>query len=527
MLIADARKKMSFSDLGTLVENQKKEINKLENTIKRLEFKNIVLQEKYDLLLYKRFVRSSEIPDKTQPELFDEAQAESGTGKQDERETETITYQRNKHKAGRKPLPENLTREERINDLPEEEKTCGCGRRLERIGEDVNEKLIIEEPRIYVERTVTPKYVCPCCKGGKEDGDAPCVIKQAQAVPSILPGSIASPGVLARIFTAKFEERLPYSRQEKQFERIGAGVSRQDMANWQGKTGIILISLYVLLKQTLKEGKALRMDETTVQVMGEEDRKDTQKSYMRLARGGPPGKPVVIYKYSNSRKAGNIDEFIEGFRGYLQTDGYAGYDSAVRGREDIIHVGCFAHARRKFIEGQKAGVQAKSAAVGINYIKQLYDIDGELREKLRRDEVDENNFLTQRKERTEAVLGKFRKYLDKRIGEVPGETLLGKAVSYTVNQWEKLTAYLECAELTPDNNISENAIRPFVVGRKNWLFYKIPVGAETACILYSVIETAKLNGLSPLKYLKTLFERIPYAVSPDDWIALLPWNISL
>jgi transposase len=123
-------------------------------------------------------------------------------------------------------------------------------------------------------------------------------------------------------------------------------------------------------------------------------------------------------------------------------------------------------------------------------------------------------------------LGKFRKYLDKRIGEVPSETLLGKAVSYTVNQWDKLTAYLECAELTPDNNISENAIRPFVVGRKNWLFYKSPVGAETACILYSVIETAKLNGLTPIKYLKRLFERIPYAVSPDDWTALLPWNIS-
>jgi transposase len=157
----------------------------------------------------------------------------------------------------------------------------------------------------------------------------------------------------------------------------------------------------------------------------------------------------------------------------------------------------------------------------------LYGIDNELRERLKNSETGESEFLTQRKERSEAVLKKFRKYLDKRNGEVPGETLLGKAVGYTLNQWEKLTAYLGCAELTPDNNLSENAIRPFVVGRKNWLFYKSPAGAETACILYSVIETAKLNGLNPLKYLKTLFERIPYAASQDDWTALLPWNISL
>jgi transposase len=527
MRFADTIKKKSFSELGALVENQKKEIEALENTVKRLEFKNIVLQEKYDLLVYKRFVRTSETLDKTQLALFDEAAAGSGSGKEDDDEKETITYQRNKHKAGRKPLPENLTREDRMNDLGEEEKTCSCGARLERIGEDVNEKLIIEEPRIYVERTITPKYVCPCCKGSTHEPDAPCVIKQAPAVPAILPGSIASPSVLAHIFTAKFQDHLPYSRQEKQFERIGVAVSRQDMANWQGKVGIILISLYVLVKETLKVGKVLRMDETTVQVMGEEGRKDSRKSYMWLARGGPPGKGVVIFKYSSSRKAENIDEFTDGFSGFLQTDGYAGYDSAVSGRADIIHVGCFAHSRRKFFEAQKSGGKAKSAAIGIKHIKELYEIDNELRERLKRNELDENSFLTERKGRSEVVLEKFKNYLEKRSREIPGETLLGKAVSYTLNQWDKLIAYLDCAELTPDNNLSENAIRPFVVGRKNWLFYKSPAGAETACILYSVIETAKLNGLNPLKYLQVLFERIPYASSTDDWIALLPWNISL
>jgi transposase len=219
------------------------------------------------------------------------------------------------------------------------------------------------------------------------------------------------------------------------------------------------------------------MDETVVQVMGEEGRKDTQKSYMWLARGGPPGKAVVIFKYGNTRKGENIDEFIEGFSGFLQTDGYAGYDRAVKGRNDIIHVGCFAHARRKFFEAQKNGGNARPAAIGIKYIKQLYGIDNELRERLKRNELDEGNFSRERKERSVEVLEKFRRYLDKRIREVPGETLLGKAVGYTLNRWEKLIAYLGCAELTPDNNIGENAIRPFVVGRKNRLFYKSPAGA--------------------------------------------------
>jgi transposase len=151
------------------------------------------------------------------------AKTEHERGKEDEAEKETITYQRNKHKAGLKPMPENLRREERMNDVPEEEKTCSCGGRLERIGEAINEKRIIEEPRIYVERTIPPKYGCPCGKGGTHDADAPCVIKQAPAVPAMLAGSIASPGMLAHIVTAKFQDHLPYARQEKQCERMGWG----------------------------------------------------------------------------------------------------------------------------------------------------------------------------------------------------------------------------------------------------------------------------------------------------------------
>ena len=257
--------------------------------------------------------------------------------------------------------------------------------------------------------------------------------------------------------------------------------------------------------------------------MGEEDRKDTQKSYIWLARGGPPGQTVIIFRYRTTRASEHVDEFVLEFKGYLQTDGYEGYDCALKRHEGIIHVGCFTHARRKFFEALKVSSQAKSASIGIKYIQKLYTIENELREQ----NLSDGEFVRQRKEQTKPVLDDFKKWLHKLFTTTKAETLLQKAVNYTHNQWDKLTAYLEDAELTPDNNVSENAIRPFVIGRKNWLFYKSPGGAESACALYSLIETAKANNLDPAKYLTFLFEKAPTAISVEDWFALLPWNITL
>ena len=265
----------------------------------------------------------------------------------------------------------------------------------------------------------------------------------------------------------------------------------------------------------------MRMDETTVQVMGEPDRGDTQKSYMRLARGGPPDKIVTLYRYRRTRAAEHAKKFPEGFSGYLQTDGYEGYNAAVAGNGEITHVGCFAHARRKFFEASKASAKPRSAEEGVKHIRKLYDIENGLR----KENLSENDFLAKRKGLAMPVLAAFRAWLEKRANEVLPSALLGKAVSYTLRQWDKLTAYLESPHLTPDNNACENAIRPFVLGRKNWLFNKSPEGAKSSCGIYSLIETAKQNGVEPLKYLRALFEKAPLASSPADWEKLLPWNI--
>jgi transposase len=319
----------------------------------------------------------------------------------------------------------------------------------------------------------------------------------------------------------KYQDHIPYYRREYQFHRIGIDISRQDMCSRQQQVYANLLPLFALLKETVKLGPVMQMDETTMQVMGEKGRKDTQKSYMWLARGGLPGKTVIWYEYQPTRGHTHVQTVLEGFSGYLQTDGYEAYETAIAGRADIKHVGCFAHARRKFFEAAKVCEASPLAEEALQYIKTLYIIE----ERLRKKNLDDNDFLINRKKEAEPVLAEFKVWLEKQANDVPPSLQLGKAVAYTLKQWGKLAAYLESPYLTPDNNACENAIRPFVLGRKNWLFNKSPEGAKSSCGIFTLIETAKHNGIEPLAYLRTLFEKAPFASSPEDWEKLLPWNI--
>jgi len=497
-----------------IVENQR--LKELET----YKYKYLELKERYDVLIYKKYMRSAEdllVDDKQQALFTEELEQESirETGN----EEQTIkSYTRKK--PGRKPIDPHLRRVEEIIDIPENEKLCACGHKLSKIGEETSEKLEIIPESIFVTKTIRLKYACRNCEGTENEDEG--AVKIAPLPPAIIPRSIASASLLSYIMIHKYQDHLPFYRQEVQFQRIGIEISRQDMCNWQQQVYERLLPLFNLLEETIKTGPVMWMDETTVQVMGEEGRSDITKSCMWLARGGPPDKNIVLYRYRPTHGANHAIEFLEGFKGYLQTDGSENYDTAVRRLPGIIHVGCFAHARRKFFEASKATKKPQSAEEGIKYIRKLY----ELEERLRKDILDEKEFVTERKKQAELVLSDFRKWLNKRANEVLPSALLGKAVSYTLNQWDKLIAYLDSPYLTPDNNVSENAIRPFVLGRKNWLFNKSPKGADSSCAMYSLIETAKQNGLEPLMYLRTLFERAPLASTPEDWEKLLPWNIS-
>ena len=506
-------------ELETGYEQRIKELqSNYETSLKEYEYKYLELKERYDLLIYKRFARSAEklLAEDGQQSLF--AETEEGRKAPEESGKQEIKSHTRK-KPGRKPIDPDLPRKEEIIDIPEEEKICACGAVMARIGEETAEKVEIIPPSIYVLKTVRPKYACRCC-GGTGDEDKPAV-RIAPVPPAVIPRSIAGASLLSHVMIQKYQDHLPYYRQEAQFRRIGIEISRQDMSNWQQQAYAKLLPLFSLMKETVKSGPVIQMDETAVQVMGEEGREDTQKSYMWLARGGPPGKSVVLYEYRQTRGGLHAREFLEGYAGYLQTDGYEGYDAAVKDKPEIIRVGCFAHARRKFFEASKSTKKPQSAEEGIKHIRKLY----ELEERLRKEQREQSDFLIERKQQAQPVLAAFRAWLEKRAVEVAPSSLLGKAISYTLNQWPKLVMYLESPHLTPDNNACENAIRPFVLGRKNWLFNKSPQGAESSCGIYSLIETAKQNGLEPLLYLRNLFERCPLAVSTSDWEKLLPWNI--
>jgi len=523
--------------------NQK--IQGLETNYKNLRFEHEVLQEKYDLLIYKRFAGSAEklLADEKQLRLFnteesvaEPAQEHTGNG------IETIaSYKRKKNPGcGRKAIDPKIPRREKTLDIAETEKTCACGSDLTKIGEETNEKLHIEPPVIYVEKTIRPKYACRHCEG-TGDETAPAV-RIAPVEPAIIPRGIASASLLSTVIIQKFEDHLPFYRQERQFQRIMVRISRQDMSNWQQQAYEKLKPLFVLLITALKSGPVMQMDETVVQVMGEtvindhgaaEKRPDTAESRMWLARGGPPGKTVVLYQYRQTRSAEHAKEILAGYSGYLQTDGYIGYDSALKDNEQIIHVGCLAHARRKIFEAAKVSARAVTAKEGIRYIKELYIIESQLREKYRHGEKDSakqaaqkrKQFVTERREQTVPVFNGFKNWLTALKDEVPPKTLLGEAVGYCLNQWDKLIRYIESYYLTPDTNAAERDIRPFVVGRKNWLFAQSPAGADSSCGMYTLIQTAKQNGYNPFLYLKALFEKAPHASSTEDWEKLLPWNI--
>ena len=248
---------------------------------------------------------------------------------------------------------------------------------------------------------------------------------------------------------------------------------------------------------------------------------------MWVFRGGPPEKPVLIYRYSPTRSGQVPREVLQGYRGYCQTDAFSGYDGLEQTIDGLMLVGCFAHARRNFVKvidarGKGAEGKTGSAEVALGYIRKLYRIE-EAARSANLSPVEVQQF---REDRARPVLAVFKAWLEMRKDKTPPKGLLGKAIDYTLSRWSKLVRYLENGHITPDNNAAENAIRPFVVGRKNWLFAGSPSGADAAATLYSLIETAKACGLDAYQYLRILFEKIPYARSEADYAALLPQNIS-
>lgn len=479
-----------------------------------------ILRQEIKLYRDKLFGNKSERftgKDELQPGLFDEAEIESHKEKDSDDEAELIEIPKHKRKKpGRRPLPQDLPREEIYHDLAEEEKRCACGSELKKIGEDISEQLDIIPVQMKVIRHIRPKYVCKTCEG-IETEDEGGAVKIAPVPIKLIPKSISTPGLLAYIFVSKFEDALPFYRQEKMFNRIGIDLSRQTMSFWAIRVGDICAPLIRLMWEEIKSGPIVNIDETTVQVLREPNRLNTQKSYMWVFRGGSLDQPTLIYQYEPTR-SGNVPlQALAGYKGYIQTDGYSGYEELSR-QPGIISLGCLAHVRRKFIDLEKTSKESPSARQALSFIRNLYAIE----HKADNGKITPSERKELRKKLSRPILESFKNWLDKKSVTTPPTSLLGKAVAYALGQWDRIIRYLDDGRFRPDNNLSENAIRPFVVGRKNWLFSGSPDGADASANLYSLIETAKANRLEPYWYLRYLFERLPHVNSEADYKVLLP-----
>lgn len=480
------------------IEQQKQYINQLEEFIRNLR--------------HKQFGASSEQQESLQASLFDEPEDDEAAAVESATDAEAAitvaTHQRQKTKAPR--IPAELPREDIVHDLADAEKVCPHdGTALKCIGEECSEQLDVIPAQINVLRHVRKKYACPCCER---------YIVTATKPKQPIEKSMAAPGLLAYVATQKYVDALPLYRQTEIFKRIGIELDRTTLANWMVTCGTLIQPLLNLIHERIMEQPVLHMDETRVQVLNEPGRSAQSQSYMWVLRAVE--KPAVLFHYAPSRSGDVAKHLLTGYGGALMVDGYEGY-SAVCSQQALTRLGCWAHARRKFMEAKNAQDKHKTgkADQALAYIQQLYGI-----EKIAKDQRAEDRLLL-RQTQAQPIMDKLRQWLEKSIAQVPPKTLLGKALYYLHHQWPHLIRYLDDGRYPMDNNAAENAIRPFVIGRKNWLFSASQRGATSSANLYSLIETAKANGLEPYAYLRRVFADLPIAQTVEEVEALLPWNV--
>jgi transposase len=510
------------------VESLKREVAHLraqlearDEKLARREVAIARLEERIRLLLAQRFGASSERIADGQLGLFNEAEELAASEGPEDEEVE-VTGHRRRRRGKRGPLPEHLPRVDVVHELAEHERVCPHdGTALESFDEEVSEQLDVEPARFRVLRHRRKKYRCPCCREH---------LRTAPMTPQPVPKSVASPGLLAFITTAKYVDGLPLYRLSKQFERVEVPLPRQTMARWMVQCGELVQPLVNLLRERMLEGEVVHCDETTVQVLEEPGREANSKSYMWVQASGSTEQPVVLFDYDPSRGGHVPKRLFADFHGYLQTDAYSGYDEVVR-ENGITRVLCMAHARRYFVDGLKAqGInpnklpakppdKARRLLTALGYFRGLYEIERRIRGR------DPEERYAVRQAESRPKLERFHAWARALRPKVPPSTPLGKALAYLLEHWEGLTRFLDDGRLEIDNNRAENAIRPFTVGRRSWLFSATVEGAHASANLYSLVETAKANGLEPYAYLRQLFTELPKAGVVEDIEALLPWNV--
>lgn len=493
----------------------------LRDQLKTVTVECDLLKEKLAAQQRQLFAAKSEARGTDQKDLFlneAEALAPEGSPVAEEAEadgTEVAGHVRKKR--GRKPLDPNLPRDIVRHELPESERRCAHdGAVLVEIGVEISEQLDIIPQQVRVIQHQRVKYACPCCDES---------IKVTPAPTRIIPKGLLTESALAWVVTSKYMDALPLYRQAALLGRFGGDLSRTTLAASVVKVGEAVQPIINLLRDHLLDADLVHADETVLQVLKEPGRAARTKSYL-WAQASGTGPPIRLFGYAPGRGGCHAQRLYAGIRrgATLMSDGYEVY-GGIAEIHGLTHLGCWAHARRYFVEAEAVMPQAargpgQLATQFIAAIGELYAVESRARDK----KIDER--LCLREEFSRPLLRKIEAMLLTHLHAVVPGSLLGKALHYLSSQWPKLVRYVEHGAWPIDNNLCENAIRPFVIGRRNWLFSDTVGGANASANLYSLIETCKANGVDPYAYLVRLLRKLPFAQTADDYEALLPWQFA-
>jgi transposase len=471
-----------------------------------------LLQEKLKAFLRKLFDAKSEVRGADQKDLFfNEAEilAPAGTPVAEEATTEIEIPAHTRKKRGRKPLDPNLPREVVRHELPESERICAHdGSALVEIGVEISEQLDIIPQQVRVIQHQRVKYACPCCDES---------IKVTPAPVRIIPKGLLTEAALAWVVTSKSMDALPLYRQAALLGRFGGDLSRNTLAASIVRVGEAVQPIINLLRDHLLDADLVHGDETTIQVLKEPGKKAQTKSYL-WAQATGSGPPIRLFGYAPGRGGNHARDLYAGIKPGAV---YGGIAEA----SGLTHLGCWAHCRRYFVEAEAvipktARSPGQLATQFIAIIGELYAVESKAKDKTTAER------LRLRDVQSRPVLQRIEAMLLKHLHAVVPGSLLGKALHYLSAQWPKLVRYVENGAWPIDNNLCENAIRPFVIGRRNWLFADTVAGANASANLYSLIETCKANHIDPYAYLVSLFRKLPQVITADDFEALLPWHLA-
>jgi len=515
LLVALAENHQLLEEKDELLQVHQKHLSDKNHIILEQGKRIDLLEEYLRLATVQKFGVSSEKL-AFQSDLFDEAEIEVALSELEEKlpEEDQVRPKKKKRKRG---FSDKLQRVQIHLTLSDEEKAGASKTFFTKVKEEL--EFIPAQVRVleyWQEKAVF-------------DNDGEDLIIAAQRPAHPLGKCFASTALLAYIIASKYADGLPLYRLEGILKRYGGDISRSNMANWIIRLQDVFQPLINLIREVQLEGNYLQADETRIQVLKEKGKTVQSNKWMWVIRGGPPDKQSVLFEYDPSRAGAVAERLLDGFAGVLQADGYSGYSKVCRAA-GITRIGCFDHARRKFVEAvraaetkgtkKKAG-QPTKADVALSKIRKLYAIEKSIKG------LDCDKKKQARQNLSVPVLKDLKPWLEKNLSRVPKDSLTHKAMSYTLNQWEYLIGYCEDGQLNISNALAENAIRPFAVGRRAWLFADTSHGARASATCYSLVETAKTNNIEPYAYLQYVLAHIAAADTVEKLEALLPWNMKL